>query len=339
MTIQQWERIVSDNGKNDSARAPRPRNHRRNLSARPFYRLATYVVALSIIWCLARNVSVGQLLHNFSIANPWIFVPASAGSFTVWFVGETFLFATLFSCFHTRTSFREMMPVNAAQYFLQLVNTAVAGAALVMFMHRRKGVAWLSGGCTLIFQTVLDFQIMAAMALIVAVLDPSSLTRKFWLVPAMILMLLPLNLWFWMRGRPVSALGQWVYDRPSLISFRTARPLHYLKLSAIRTVIFLAYGAMLYLQIRGFRIKVHPADAFAILPAVLLVDGLPMTPVGLGLVQAVLVSGLAAYASRARLLAMALSISFMNIAFQAPLGLGSAGTFAREITAAGSLTG
>jgi hypothetical protein len=31
---------------------------------------------------------------------------------------------------------------------------------------------------------------------------------------------------------------------------------------------------------------------------------------------------------------MALSVSFMNIAFQAPLGLGSAGAFAREVTAA-----
>ena len=88
---------------------------------------------------------------------------------------------------------------------------------------------------------------------------------------------------------------------------------------------------MLYFQIRGFRIKVHPSDVFAFLPAVLLFDGLPITPVGLGPVQAILVSGFQAYASRARLLAMALSISFMNIAFQAPLGLGSAGAFAREV--------
>lgn len=44
-------------------------------------------------------------------------------------------------------------------------------------------------------------------------------------------------------------------------------------------------------------------------------------------------TGFAAYASRARLLAMALSMSFMKVAFQAPLGLGSAGAFAREVAA------
>ena len=294
--------------------------------------LAVYALALGIIWYLARGVAPAQLLGSFSMANLRVFIPACAGSFSIWFLGETFLFATLFSYFHVRTSFREMLPANAAQYFLQLVNTAVAGTALVMFMNRRKSVPWLAGGCTLIFQALLDFQIMAAMALVAAAADPGSLARRFWYVPALLLGPLLLNSCFWMRGRPNSRVARWIYDRPSMHCFRIAQPLHYLKLAGIRTAIFLAYGVMLYLQIRGFRIKVHASDVFAFLPAVLLFDGLPITPVGLGPVQAILVTGFQAYASRARLLAMALSISFMNIAFQAPLGLGSAGTVARELT-------
>ncbi len=302
-----------------------------------FYRLATYAVALFIIWCVARGVSLAHLLHNFSVANLWIFIPASVGSFAVWFLGETLLFATLFSYFHTRTSFREMLPANAAQYFLQLINTAVAGTALVMFMNRRKGVAWLTGGCTLIFQTLLDLQIMAAMALIVAVVDRSALIHKFWHVPAIILTLLLLNTWFWSRGRPRSALGRWIYDRPCLTAFRIARACHYLRLAGIRITIFLAYGAMLYFQVHAFRINTNLAAVFALLPVVLLVDGLPITPVGLGPVQAILVTGLAPYASRARLLAMALSISVIQIVLQSPLGLGSAGAFAREVSSTAKL--
>jgi uncharacterized membrane protein YbhN (UPF0104 family) len=301
------------------------------------YRLATYATAFFIIWWVARGVSLAHLLHSFSVANLWIFIPASVGSFTVWFVGETFLFATLFSYFHKRTSFLETLPANAAQYFLQLINSAVAGTALVMFMNRRKGVVWLTGGCTLIFQALLDLQIMAAMALIAAAVDPSALIRKFWHVPAIILTLLLLNTWFWRRGRPDSALGRWIYERPSLTSFRSARACHYLGLGAIRTTIFLAYGAMLYFQVNAFGINVNLRALYALLPVVLLVDGLPITPVGLGPVQAILVGGLAAYAPRARLLAMALSISFMQIVFQAPLGLGSAGAFAREVSSMAKL--
>jgi hypothetical protein len=303
---------------------------RRGLS----HTLGAYALAFVIIWYLARGIAPAQLLHNFSMANLWLFVPASLGSFTVWFGGETLLFACLFSYFHTRTSFREMLPANAAQYFLQLVNTAVAGTALVMFMNRRKGVPWLAGGCTLIFQALLDFQIMAAMALLAAVLEPQSLIHRYWYYPAAVLAPLMLNTCFWMRGRPKSRLGQWFYDRPSMQSFRLAEPAHYMALAAIRTAIFLAYGVMLYLQIRGFRVKVHPSQVFAFLPAVLFFDGLPFTPVGLGPVQAILVTGFQAYAAPAQLLAMALSISFMNIVLQAPLGLGSAGAVARELTEA-----
>lgn len=299
---------------------------------RLLHTLAAYAVAFGVLAYLARDVAPGQLWRSFSMANLWLFVPASAGSFAVWFGGETLLFACLFSYFHSRTSFREMLPANAAQYFLQLVNTAVAGTALVMFMNRRKGVPWLAGGCTLIFQALLDFQIMAAMALVAAALEPDSLIRQYWYCPAVLIAALLLNTCFWMRGRPKSRLGQWFYDRPSMQAFRVAKPVHYASLGGIRLAIFLAYGVALYLQIRGFRIQIHPSQVFAVLPAILFFDGLPLTPVGLGPVQAILVTVLHSYASPARLLAMALSISFMSIAFQAPLGLGSAGAFAREVT-------
>src|SRR5262249_52680344 len=134
-------------------------HHRARISRAHLYRLAPYAAAFLMIGSVAHGVSLAHLLDSFSVANLWMFIPASVGSFTVWFVGETFLFATLFSYFHNRTSFREMLPANAAQYFLQLINTAVAGTALVMFMNRRKGVDWLTGGCTLIFQALLDLQI------------------------------------------------------------------------------------------------------------------------------------------------------------------------------------
>lgn len=294
--------------------------------------LSAYALAFAIIWYLARDIAPAQLLQSFSMANLWLFLPASLGSFAVWFGGETLLFACLFSYFHTRISFREILPANAAQYFLQLVNSALGGTALVTFVNRRKGVPFLAAGCTLLFQGLLDFQIMAAMALVAAVLEPGSIVSRYWYLPAAVLAGLLLNTGFWMRGRPRSHLGRWFYDRPSMQAFRMAEPVHYARLGGIRIVIFLAYGVMLYLQIRGFRVRVHPSQVFAVLPAMLFFDGLPFTPVGLGPVQALLVTGLQPYAPPARLLAMALSVSFMNIAFQAPLGLGSAGAFAREVT-------
>jgi hypothetical protein len=46
---------------------------------------------------------------------------------------------------HNPTGFRELAPANAANYFLQLINMAVAGGALFLFLNRRKHVHWRAG--------------------------------------------------------------------------------------------------------------------------------------------------------------------------------------------------
>lgn len=293
--------------------------------------LAIYGLAVGIICYLARDVPLSQLLANLRLAKLWIFIPACLGSFAIWFVGETLLFSRLFTYFHSKTSFREMIWPNAAQYFLQLVNLAVAGSALVLFIHRRKAVPWLAGGITLLFQAFIDVQILLVFALIAAAADSYSVLRHYWFIPAAILALMALISWFFGRGRPRWRLLRWLYDRPSLVSFRQAGLAEYSKLAAIRAPIFAGQGVMLYFQMIGFGIVAPMAKVLSYTPIVLLLGGLPITPVGLGPLQAVLISGFHAFATKANLLAMALSISFMNIIFRVPMGLGSAGTFAREV--------
>jgi len=293
--------------------------------------LLVYCAAGAIVWYVARGVPIADFIRSFGAANLWLFIPVSLTGFLIWFVGETLLFSRLFTYFHKPTTFREMIPANAAQYFLQLVNLAVAGGALAFFLHRRKGVPWLAAGCTLLFQGLLDIALLAAMALIGAALVPSSPIRIG--VPYAVGALLVLSaiaatfLWW----RPTRGFGRWVYERRALISFRSAQPRHYLKLALIRAPIFAAQGFIIYGELRSFHVQVPLAQAFALMPAVLVIGGLPVTPVGLGPLQAVVVSGFSAFGSRSALLATSLAISAINLALRIPLGLGTAGAFAHEV--------
>jgi len=182
-----------------------------------------------------------------------------------------------------------------------------------------------------LFQGLLDIALLAAMALIGAVLVPSSPIRVG--VPYAVGALLVLSaiaatfLWW----RPTRGLGRWLYERRSLISFRSAQPRHYLKLALIRTPIFAAQGFVIYGQLWSFHVQMPLAHAFALTPAVLAIGGLPVTPVGLGPLQAVVVGGFSAFGSRSSLLAASLAISAINMALRIPLGLGTAGAFAHEV--------
>lgn len=297
-----------------------------------------YFLAAVIIVFLARGISGREFLHVLHEANPWLFLLACLGSFAFWFFGDTLSFARLFTYFHVKTTFREMLSANAAQYFLQTINHMAGGAALALFMRRRKGVPIVSAGCSMLFLGLIDFLVMGLMGVAAAVLVPTCLLASGWYYPAALSAGIILVIVFWLRGRPTLAILRWVYELPSLASFRSARLPHYARLMLIRALLFAGEGFMLYIQLRSFGVHAPLVQVLAFEPAELFLSALPITPAGLGVLQAVLIFGFHSYGSRATLLTMGLAISTMGILFRLPLGVGAAGSFAREAVSAHTAT-
>src|SRR5258708_1245491 len=106
----------------------------------------SYAAAIAIIVWLFRGIRLDDLRLGLMKADLHLFIPAALGGFLCWFIGENLLFSRLFSCFHAKTSFREMLPISAVFYFVQLLNGGVAAGFLIWLMHRRKGVPWVEGG-------------------------------------------------------------------------------------------------------------------------------------------------------------------------------------------------
>ncbi len=289
-----------------------------------------YAAAAGIIILLARGITVKQWTGVLWGVKPWWFLLASVASVSVWFVGDTLSFSRLFSAFHVKTTFREMLPVNAAQYFLQTVNHVAGGTALAFFMRRRKGVPIVSAGCSMIFLGLIDFLVMGVMGLLAALLVPTSLIASGWYYAVAVIAGIGLFAWFWRRGRPSTVILRWIYELPAFSSFRRARASHYLRLMLLRALIFTGEGLTLYVQLRSFGVHVPLVQVLAFEPVELFLTALPVTPAGLGIAQAVLVLGFHSYGSRATLLALSLAISTMGIMLRLPLGAGAGGAFARE---------
>ena len=140
--------------------------------------LVAYAIAVAIICYAARGVSWTDVIDATGQASPWIFVLASLGGFLCCFLGQTILYSRLFSYFHGPTGAIELLPTMAAVYFLQIVNSWVAGGAFVLFLHARKRAPALAvPRCTLMFQADLDATLLAAMALLAIIMVPSSPLR------------------------------------------------------------------------------------------------------------------------------------------------------------------
>jgi uncharacterized membrane protein YbhN (UPF0104 family) len=286
--------------------------------------LVTYAVAAAIIWYAARGVSWSQVADAGSRATFWLFAIASLGGFLCWFVGETLLYSRLFSYFHGATRPRELLPTMAAVYFLQIINSYVASGAYVLFLHTRKRVPWLTSVGTLLFQTYVDVMLLAVMALFAIAIVPTSPIRfaLYYAAGALWAGGLIATFWlFWGARLGSNNWLRWLYERPSLLSFRMALAPQYLELVGIRFLTFLSAGFALYGQFVSFHIALPLAQALALTPFLLAMGNSPFSPGGIGTTQLIFTLAFARFAAKDDLFTLSLAVTAFNLLVRVPMGL------------------
>jgi uncharacterized membrane protein YbhN (UPF0104 family) len=297
--------------------------------------LVIYGVAGVIIWYEARGIPLRKLLGSLAHAHLLWFIPATLASFCISFFGVNLVYARMFSHFHQSTGYIELLAATAAAFFLQAINLLVSNVALVLFLHRRKDVPWLAGGFTLAFLGFIDGFVYSLMALLSALLIPGSPMRRYLPYAAGAFIAFSLIAAWWLWRTPTTRFERWLRNRPALVSFRTARLRIYLELAAIRLGMFVPQGFIFYLGMLAFKIPVALLTVLALTPAILVAENVPVTPVGLGPLQLLALHEFSRFASAAQVLAMFLSMSVILLLYRLPLGLGSAGVYAKAVLASG----
>jgi uncharacterized membrane protein YbhN (UPF0104 family) len=294
-----------------------------------------YGVAAGIIWYETRDIPIHQLLRSISGANLLWFIPATFVSVCIWYFGETLLYKRMFSYFHEHTGYLELMPATAAAYFLQVANIVLAAGALILFLHRRKHATWSAASFTILFLGYIDGFLLSLLTLLSGLFIKDSPLQRFLPYAAAMFGTLTLTALWWLGRRRLTRVENWLRTRPALVSFRTANPRIYLELAMIRLGIFVPQGFIFYVCMVAFHVAVPMAMVLAITPVILAAGGLPLTPVGLGPLQAVAVHEFARFAPASRILAVFLLFSVFLLLYRLPLGLGSARFYVKTMLVTG----
>jgi len=211
-----------------------------------------------------------------------------------------------------------------AMYFLQIINSLVASGALLLFLHTRKRAPWMTAGGTLLFQGYVDVMLLAALSIIAIVLLPTSALQPglYYAIGALVTGCI-IGSFFLVWGARLSSGNwlRWIYERPSLATFRLALPSHFIRLAAIRFLICLAAGLALYGQFVSFHLKVPLIQALALSPLVVAIGNSPFSPGGIGTTQLVFVFGFSGFAAKGDLFALSLAVSAFNLLVRIPMGL------------------
>lgn len=292
-----------------------------------------YAIAAAFVSYAARGTSPSQIVDAGRGATLWIFVVASLGGFACWFFGEAVLYSRLFSYFHGGTKPLEVVPTIAAVYFIQIVNSYLASGALVLFLHSRKHTPWITGGCTLLFLGFVDAVLLATLSLLAIALVPTSPIRLGLPYAWGVLLVSSVIASFWLCWGARLRAGnwlRWLYDRPSMVSFRTARPSHYVGLLAIRSLIVLGAGLALHGQFVSFHVAIPLAQTLALTPLVVALGSSPFSPAGIGTTQLIFTLGFSRFAGKDDLFALSVAVTVFNVLARLPMGLAMGAPFAMD---------
>jgi uncharacterized membrane protein YbhN (UPF0104 family) len=285
-------------------------------------RTLPWVVAAVVLAYLFRRVSFGESLAAARRADLLSFGAAALLGVVTWFLLESTAFSYLFSRFNAPLTRGEARSLRALTYLLTPINWNLGTAAIVLHLRRSKGIAALSATSSILFYELIDGIVLSALALGGARALPASpmtatVTRAAGgllavEVACLAAFMLPLPPWRWvLRMRSIG-----VFRTHSLATWADVAVLF-----AIRSVYFGGFVLYFWAGTHAFSVAVPLEHLAAVVPAILLVGSLPITPAGLGTQQAAMLYFFSPFGSEAQILAYGLVYPVALIVARVPLGL------------------
>jgi hypothetical protein len=275
-----------------------------------------WVVAVVALVVVMRAVKWTDLLHSFETVPLPFYLGSSLALIILNCAADCFAMYFVFGWFGCRVAYRELFVVRAATYLLAVVQYFVGQAAIIGFLHNRKGVpGWRAAGFILFISGInLGVLMLISAGGLIAGESPVPWLR--WvaiavgagaLFYALILAAKPKVLVKWTFLAPLFEMGVWGH----------------VKAVVVRTPHVAVLILWHFIGLRSFGVAVPVWAAIVYLPAVFFAAALPISVQGLGLAQASAVYFFARYAggNQAPVIAYSLSMTAVSLVTQVSMGL------------------
>lgn len=283
-------------------------------------RLLPWLVAAGILSILIRRAGGAPLREAVRDADlVWLLgatVVCTLGMFAL----DAVALARAISWFNCPISARDIAPVKAAAYLLNIINYNAGSGAIAVWLARHRQVPFLEAASAVLFVNIVDALVLVAFMAIGLPAFAPPLRAGVVTIVGVTAVLFVGNLLYWRAGFDFLILGR-LRHWPIFKSFRAASFAHYLRLAAIRVPFDLLFIANHWAGLRAFGIDVPAIKILAYVPVISFIGVVPITVSGLGTVQAAVVFLFSPYGTEARLLAFSLVLTLALSGVRALLGV------------------
>ncbi len=261
-----------------------------------------WIIAGAVFFFLFSKYPPAQVWKAFSYVNPLIFVPYAILYFLFVLMVDSWSLTWVVNRFGTPVSMKELVPARVVSYLLSVVNYIAGQAGFAYFLKRTKNASFFKilGIILLIFLIDLSWVVLFAFigSFFVKIKIPvpwGILNLSDWVqkIGFLFFIAFATHLIFWRQW--VSRLFKlkirfrffdWIRGKHLFQTFHQATTFDYLRIAFTRLPIHLAIIGSQYIAIHAFRVSIAFTDVLTTVPVIVWIGTIPVTPGGLGTVQA-----------------------------------------------------
>lgn len=257
-----------------------------------------WLIALVIFYFLFRQIPPKDVLLTFSRANIPLFFLCAIAYFFIFLSADSWGLWWVINRFSTFVTYKETLLTRGASYLLTVINYNLGQGGIAFYLKRTHQAPIFKTLGAIFYLSLIDLTVMMTCGLIAALCGNivyRGLSLSPLVIKVVLIYYLLLALWFvfWANvNRPIMAplkrlkIVNWILHRTLFYAFRESRGGDLIQAFAIRIPATLLILAGFYICIYTFRSFIPIVDIALYTPPLMIVGTLPITPAGLGTVQA-----------------------------------------------------
>ena len=285
-------------------------------------KLGAWAAAALIIGYLFFRIDTETFFSAIKLADMTLYLPLFGVFIILWFLIESQNILVVCKHLGHRLRFQQIMDIRGVTYLLMIVNPFLGLGGIAYYLKKETGIALSRTSSIMIFYSFTEM--MSLFYFVTAgtfILSKDSYFFKhlfFWSFGSVLFYVVVIYL---MRRFPTKGVFKKLAGSTLLGTFFDAKSISFFILPLWRGLYFLAFVVFFYFGLQTFSIHIPIVKLLVYVPLIFWIGCWPITPFGLGTIQASMVYFFREYATEANILAFSITYSTLLILFRVPIGL------------------
>ncbi|MBF0227213.1 MAG: flippase-like domain-containing protein [Desulfobacterales bacterium] len=289
----------------------------------PLYKqIMTWVAAAAILLFLFWRIDINQFKSAIIHANLYVYIPLMIFFVGVWFYLESQNLTALFSHFNHSLPYSDVLRIRGITYLLMIINYNLGIGGMALYLKKKKGVSLTRSASLMSFYMFSENICLSIMAAIGCTFSPDSspvIDTILIICSGLIVFNIAIVLLF--KALPEKGVFKKIKNFELLSTHKEAGLRTYFLLPFWRGLYFFTFIIFFYFAAQSFEIYLPFMTMAALVPIIFFIGNIPITPFGLGTIQAAMLYFFKDYGTEANILAFSIIYSTTLMLFRAPIGL------------------